>query len=66
MNTEPLAQYIKSIEAYKKGNEEEALQLLAESVGADKPTSEMKQALAEMSDLNVAVLTLVIHRTKEE
>ena len=64
MNTEPLAQYIKSIEAYKNGNDEEALQLLAKSIGADTHTPMMKQALGEMSNLNVAILALVISRTK--
>ena len=56
----PLKDYIKAIEANKAGNREEALKLLASSIGLEKPTTIMKDNLDNMLDSNDAVLTLII------
>ena len=66
MNTEPLKKYIKAIKAQESGNSEEAAQLLAESVGADRPTLIMKNSLGNMLDANDAVLTLILHESGKE
>lgn len=66
MNTEPLRNYIKGIEAYKAGNKENALNLIASSVGTDKPTGIMKASLDKLIDSNDAILTLILHEIKKE
>ena len=63
-NTEPLRLYLESIDAYKSGNKKLALQRLCESVGTDRPTPIMEQALAELTQANQAILALILHRSK--
>ena len=67
MNTEPLKKYIRSMETFKTGKPEESAQLLAESVGASRPTSYMQQNLHKLinpQEPNDAILTIVLHESK--
>ena len=66
VNTEPLKKYIESRDAQKAGNSETALSLLAESLGAEKPTPYMESALEELTEPNQAILTLILHESKGE
>lgn len=66
VNTEPLKQYIESRDAFKAGENKKALKLLADSVGAPGPTEFMKDNLDKLTEPNDAVLTLIIHQSKEE
>lgn len=61
MNISPLANYIRAREEYHAGHKEEALQLLTESMGLEKPTPIMRDALDKLVDLNDVALTLVLH-----
>ena len=65
MNTAPLEEYIKGVEAFKQGNKEEALALISSSLGADKPTEIMKSSLEELTHVNIAALRIILHRSKE-
>lgn len=64
MNTEPLRKYIESRDAMLAGNPEAAVKLLAESLGAE-PTPYMADAIKDLADPNEAVLTLILHESKE-
>jgi len=64
MDTEPLKQYIEAIEAYKNGKKEEALKLIADSIGADEPTAIMKDSLDSLVNINPVILKLILHRSK--
>ena len=57
---QPLKDYIKAIEANRNGDKEKALELLAASVGTDKPTEFMKSSLDKILDSNDAVLTEIL------
>ena len=46
--TNPLSDFVASQEAYKKGNKDEALSLLAKSVGAQAPTPMMRDNLSKL------------------
>jgi len=56
----PLKDYIKAIEANKRGDKEEALKLLTSSIGLEEPTQVMKDNLDNMLDSNDAILTLIM------
>ncbi len=64
VNTGPLKQYLEAVDAYKAGDKEKSLVLLAESLGTDSPTAIMKDALAELTQANQAVLTIILQRSK--
>lgn len=64
-NVESLEQYLRGVEAYKEGREEDALKLIAQSVGADEPTSMMRDSLKELTDLNIAMLALILNRSRQ-
>lgn len=66
MNTEPLKTYLLGRDAYREGKKEEALKLIAQSMGADQPTPMMKSALGELCDLNDAALTILLHEAGKE
>jgi len=66
MNTEPLKKYILARDEFRNGNKDTALKLLADSIGAEKPTPIMTDSLGKLVDLNDAALTLILHRMKEE
>ncbi len=65
MNTEPLKEYLKARDALKEGNKEEALNMLAASLGTDKPTDIMVSSCNLLLDLNDAALTIILDRSKE-
>ena len=66
VDTEPLRKYIESRDAAKAGQNEKALQLLAESIGAEKPTAYMVSAIKELTEPNPAILTLILDESKEK
>ena len=61
----PLKDYIRAIDEHRQGNDEEALHLLAQSVGLEEPTKIMKQNLSRMLDSNDAVLTLILKEVED-
>lgn len=61
----PLKDYIRAIDEHRQGNDEEALKLLAQSVGLEEPTQIMKQNLSRMLDSNDAVLTLILKEVED-
>ena len=63
MNTVPLATFLEARDAYKAGDKELALKLLAESVGASEPTQIMKDSLGALVDANPAILTLILDQS---
>ena len=63
MNTEPLRNYIKGVEAYKAGFPDEALDLISSAVGADRPTGFMIASLDKLVDSNDAILALILHES---
>ena len=65
MNTEPLKQYLKGREALKEGNKEEALNLLASSLGFEKPTNIMQDSYTKLFDLDDVALAVILARSKE-
>lgn len=65
VNIEPLKQYLEGLEAYRQGNNELALELIAKSIGAQEATPLMKEALAQIAKPNQAILALILHRSKE-
>ena len=64
VNTEPLKRYIKSRDALKAGDKNAAIALLAESLGAKKPTPYMESAIEELTEPNEAVLTIILNESK--
>jgi hypothetical protein len=64
MNTKPLQKYIESRELFKLGDEKQALALLADSLGASNPTPYMKSALKNITEPNIAILTIILHESK--
>lgn len=69
MNTEPVKKYIKALEAYENGKDEEAGQLLAEAVGLEEPTPIMKdslKSLANKDDPNIAIVKLMMWEINKE
>lgn len=65
MDTTALEQYLRSRDALReRGDKTEALRLLAQSVGVANPTPFMEQNVAALVDLNPAILTLILHRSK--
>ena len=65
MDTKPLRDYLEGVEAYKAGNKDEALNLIAHSVGAEKPTGIMEASLDKLVKPNEAVLGLILHESKK-
>ena len=63
MNTESLKQYLQARDALKEGKEAEALNLLAASLGTDKPTEMMKSSYGKLLELNDAALQIIIDRS---
>lgn len=66
MNTEPISDYIEAALAYKDGDKDEALRLLASSMGVNEPTQIMRENLDKLIDTNMAAMAIILHRTKEE
>ena len=69
MSTEPLKNYIKSIEALKAGDVPGAEQHLADSLGIKKLTPFMKSNLKEFvngDDPHLAVLTIIAANMEEK
>ena len=64
VSTEPLRNYLGSIEAAKAGEKEKALKLLASSIGATEPTPYMKSNLDKLTKPHEAILTLILHNSK--
>ena len=65
-NTEPLRLYLEGIDAYKAGDKEAALKLIAESVGVAEPTQIMREALPALARPNQAILALILHESEKE
>ena len=66
MNTEPLKEYLKGRDALKEGKKEKAVDLLASSLGCEKPTGIMKSSCEKLLNLNDAALTIILDRSKKE
>ena len=67
MNTEPLKNYFKSIEAFKAGNIEVARHHLAKSVGLSELTPFMREHLDKLVDVdNPAMVTLVLAEMEDK
>ncbi len=64
VNTEPIKQYIQSRDAFKANDKETALRLLCQSMGVAEPTPYMISAVKELTEINEAALTLVLHKCK--
>lgn len=64
VNTEPLRNYLESIEAAKAGEKEKALKLLASSIGAAEPSPYIKSNLDKLTKPHDAILTLILHESK--
>jgi hypothetical protein len=65
VNTEPLANYLKAVEAYRAGKPRDAEKLIAQSIGLTEPTSYMKNSLKQLCDQdkpNQAIATLLVHQ----
>lgn len=65
MNTQPISEYLQAAIAYKEGNKEEALELLASSLGVEEPTQIMRENLDKFIDMNQAALVIILHRSQE-
>jgi hypothetical protein len=59
---EPLKDYIKARDLHKEGKRDEALRLMASSMGVDQPTPIMEASLDSLLDCNDAVLTIILNR----
>ncbi|MDD5060767.1 MAG: hypothetical protein PHN44_00605 [Candidatus Marinimicrobia bacterium] len=69
MSTEPLKNYIRSIELLKEGKQEAAEKSLADSLGIKKLTPFMKaniKKLADAEDPHTAILTIINSKMQEE
>jgi len=64
VNTLPLKKYIESRDALTAGDEERALSLLAESLGAKEPTDYMRAAIKTITEPNMAILAIILHESK--
>jgi len=64
VDTEPLKKYLESRDALKAGDKEKALSLLAESMGGKEPTEYMKSEVKNLTEPNIATLTLILHESK--
>ena len=64
-NTEPLKKYIAARDAMRDGDRDEAVQLLAESVGVEAPTPIMEDSAEALLDSNDAALVLVMAETRK-
>lgn len=65
VDTEPLKKYIASRDAFMAGDRESALSLLAESLGAAKPTPYMETYFDKLiGEPNDVILTLILHASK--
>lgn len=64
MDTTALEQYLRARDALRSGDKAEALRLMSQSIGVAKPTPLMEQNVAALTDLNTAMLTLILHRSK--
>ncbi len=64
MNTEPMAEYLQAIEAFKAGHEGKSLELLAKSIGAQDPTAYMADCLPQLTKPNAAILTLLVDQIR--
>jgi len=63
---QPLKDYIKAIEANNKGDKEEALSLLTQSIGEEIPNDYIKSSLDKLLMSNDAVLTVILGRIENE
>jgi hypothetical protein len=69
VNTQPLANYMKAIEAYRSGDTKQAELLIANSVGLTEPTDYIKDSLKSLCDIdkpNEAIVTLLFQRLIKE
>jgi hypothetical protein len=65
MNPEHLKTYLQGRDAFRAGDTDEALKLIANSLGTDQPTDIMRDALPELANLNDAALVILLHRSKD-
>lgn len=47
-SAEPIRLYLDAVEAYERGNKEEAAQKLAQSLGADEPSALMRSSIDKL------------------
>lgn len=69
MNSEPIKNYFKSIEAFKAGHKPQAEQYLAASLGLNELTPILKSSLSKVLDAenpNPAIAHLVAHRLLDD
>lgn len=69
MNSDPIKNYFKSIEAFKAGKKPEAEKYLAASLGLKELTPILKSSLAKILDSenpNPVIAHLVAHRLLED
>jgi hypothetical protein len=64
MSTEPLKKYLQAIEAYEEGKMDQAAQLIAESMGMEKPNEIISnpkslKSLCSKQNPNIAVAALM-------
>ena len=62
-SAEPIKLYLEAVEEYKQGNNENAANLLASALGAEKPSETIRNALPKLLSLdtlpNDAILKIV-------
>jgi len=67
INTTPLKTYLKAQAAICAGNNNQALELLTQSIGADNPSEFIKENLVKLvKEPNDAILTMVIDQARGE
>ena len=57
---EPLKIYQEAVKLYQKGNKQEAAQMLAEAVGAEKPSAVLLESLDKLLEHNTTPNDIVL------
>ena len=65
MNTEPLSDYIQGIKELEKGNRDDALRLMAKSIGTKEPSQYMQDNLDKLAESNPAMLRLILNECQK-